>query len=112
MTGRVPRDYGARKPRMRSLLGHWQEEGRCQSASEVERGEFTATYPDLTTARDLARRYCHGCPVITECFQWAYEETHFSGVAGGAMFSGTKERASVGGRRIRRIAREPEEDPE
>jgi hypothetical protein len=101
------RDFGPRRPRLLpSIL--WQDDARCGDSPEVDKQEFTSSFPRLDDARDLADRYCHQCPVVTECFNWAMDDTHFSGIAGGAMFSASKTR--LGRRAVRRIPRKEEGD--
>jgi hypothetical protein len=66
----------------------WQDRALCGSAAEEDKDQFTNSYPVIEVARDLVRRFCHQCPVMNECRTWATGERHFSGVAGGALFSG------------------------
>lgn len=70
----------------------WQDRASCggKAVPEPDRDQFTASYPTAEVGRDLARRYCHQCPVMRECRLWADEEPCFSGVAGGALFVGAK----------------------
>jgi hypothetical protein len=89
-----------------SIVG-WQDRAACADSPEMDKAEFTASFPMRNEAKRLAQRYCHNCPVITNCFNWANQETYFSGVAGGAMFTSSKERA--GRRSVHRVPRKGEE---
>lgn len=68
---------------------HWQEEAACARAPERDKQILTG-YPSVEDARDVNRRYCKGCPVKSQCFNWGYSDRNFVGVAGGAVFSGLK----------------------
>jgi Transcription factor WhiB len=71
----------------------WQDEAACASADVLEQLAFTSP-PRMTGSRRvqdssqaLAERFCRGCPVKTQCFNWASHDPAFVGVAGGHAFS-------------------------
>lgn len=68
----------------------WQDESKCQDAAPRDLLQFTNGYTGIEVGVDLIKRYCRKCPVRTECFKWAKEDNWFSGIAGGAIFSGAK----------------------
>jgi hypothetical protein len=76
----------------------WQDRAACANAPERDKEAFTGAFPTREMAKDLNRRYCSQCPVRAMCFQWAYEEYPFAGVAGGCAFVG--ERAAGKHRRV------------
>jgi hypothetical protein len=65
----------------------WQYKAKCATAPERDRATFTGPYPTKADAQDIARRYCHKCPVMLQCRKWAESERYFSGIAGGVAYS-------------------------
>lgn len=68
----------------------WQDRAVCGKAPERDKAAFTGAFPTKEIAADLNRRYCSQCPVKTMCFNWAYDDYPFAGVAGGCAFVGEK----------------------
>lgn len=81
------------------MRSEWRERAVCQRAPEEDRQALTSTPRTREIALDLNARYCRQCPVRTQCFNWAYDEAYFTGMAGGAVF-GDK---THGPRKIERV---------
>lgn len=88
---------------------YWQEDSACQSAPENDKQAFVNGYPTVDVAKDVIKRYCRTCPVRANCFNWAYDEKPFVGIAGGAMFSAPSTMTGRGASRNIRRMTDPKE---
>jgi hypothetical protein len=71
-------------------MQEWRKFAACGKASESEKRVMTSPLSakgmTKNASRVLARKYCHNCPVIAQCGDWAESEPYFNGIAGGRHF--------------------------
>lgn len=72
----------------------WMELGKCREVHP------RVMYPHDVSGTVVAKRVCAGCPVRSECLEWALERNEYFGVWGG-----TSERERNRLRKARRMAR-------
>src|SRR5688500_13009774 len=87
--------------------GDWRARAGCARATLAEQIVLTSGPPNHNGAgsysahRQTARKFCHDCPVRIDCLNWAWDENHFVGIAGGMFFGfEDRKRNTQDGRRL------------
>lgn len=65
------------------LNSYWREEAACLDKNQ--NSIFWTTKDSFAMFEALS--YCQGCPVLENCYQHAEEDKHFTGVAGGTVWT-------------------------
>lgn len=69
----------------------WQDKANCRGSDIATWFEFTHLPQGRggaqARAEDLNARFCHDCPVIDQCREWAEDDKYFYGVAAGIAYS-------------------------
>jgi hypothetical protein len=71
----------------------WQDQAACRETWKDPETKDIFWLPDFEPTVLKALTYCHGCPVLADCWKQAYGDSFFYGVAGGRTWSPRERRA-------------------